>query len=112
MLKMQDLSKIYRTGTVETHALNRINLEVGESEFVSIMGPSGCGKTTFLNIAGLLDSFDRGSYHLDGRDVSKLADSEMSRIRNRKIGFIFQSFNLIPDLNVYDNVLPRYAVGR
>jgi len=104
MLKMQDLSKIYRTGTVETHALNRINLEVGESEFVSIMGPSGCGKTTFLNIAGLLDSFDRGSYHLDGRDVSKLADSEMSRIRNRKIGFIFQSFNLIPDLNVYDNV--------
>ncbi len=104
MLKMQKLSKIYRTGSVETHALSEIDLDIKESEFVSIMGPSGCGKTTFLNIAGLLDTFDLGSYYLDGQDVSKLSDSEMSRIRNQKIGFIFQSFNLIPDLNVFDNI--------
>jgi putative ABC transport system ATP-binding protein len=104
MLKMQSLSKIYRTGSVETHALSEIDLEVAESEFVSIMGPSGCGKTTFLNVAGLLDTFDRGSYYLDGEDVSRLSDTAMSRIRNQKIGFIFQSFNLIPDLNVFDNI--------
>ena len=79
-------------------------MEVDEGEFVAVMGPSGCGKTTFLNIAGLLDSFDGGSYHLDSLDVSRLRDTHMSRIRNEKIGFIFQSFNLIPDLNVFDNV--------
>ena len=79
-------------------------MDVKAGEFVAIMGRSGSGKTTFLNIAGLLDTFESGSYHLDGQDVSRLSDSEMSRIRNEKIGFIFQSFNLIPDLDVFDNV--------
>jgi putative ABC transport system ATP-binding protein len=77
---------------------------VETGEFVSIMGPSGSGKTTFLNVAGLLDTFDSGTYLLDGKDVSRLSDGEMSRIRNQNIGFVFQSFNLIPDLNVFDNV--------
>jgi putative ABC transport system ATP-binding protein len=77
---------------------------VEEGEFVTITGPSGSGKTTFLNVAGLLDSFDQGRYFLDGLDVSRLTDAQMSRIRNEKIGFIFQSFNLIPDLDVFDNI--------
>jgi putative ABC transport system ATP-binding protein len=104
MLKMQGITKIYRTDMVETHALSDFDLVVDAGEFVSVMGPSGCGKTTFLNIAGLLDTFDQGTYHLDGGDVSRLSDRQMSRIRNEKIGFIFQTFNLIPDLNVFDNV--------
>ena len=104
MLEMNGVSKIYRTDSIETHALGDVSLQVKAGEFVAIMGPSGCGKTTFLNVAGLLDSFERGTYLLDGMDVSRLNDSEMSRIRNQKIGFIFQSFNLIPDLNVQDNV--------
>jgi len=85
-------------------SLEDLTLHVDDGEFVSIMGPSGSGKTTFLNIAGLLDVFDGGSYRLDGKDVSRLSDREMSRIRNQNIGFIFQSFNLIPDLDVFDNV--------
>jgi putative ABC transport system ATP-binding protein len=101
---MQNIDKIYRTEHVETHALSGFGLHVESGEFLSVMGPSGSGKTTFLNVTGLLDTFDRGSYHLDGVDVSRLSDSEMSRIRNEKIGFIFQSFNLIPDLDVFDNV--------
>jgi putative ABC transport system ATP-binding protein len=101
---MKEVSKFYRTDSIETHALSDITLQVAAGEFVAIMGPSGCGKTTFLNVAGLLDTFDRGTYLLDGADVSRLSDAEMSRVRNRKIGFIFQSFNLIPDLNVFDNV--------
>jgi putative ABC transport system ATP-binding protein len=104
MLRMNEVTKIYRTDEVQTFALAGIDMEVGEGEFVAIMGPSGCGKTTFLNVAGLLDTFDAGAYHLDGVDVSQLRDTQMSRIRNEKIGFIFQSFNLIPDLNVFDNV--------
>ncbi|HUV12649.1 MAG TPA: ABC transporter ATP-binding protein [Acidobacteriota bacterium] len=104
MLNMKQVAKVYRTDTVETHALNSIDIQVRAGEFAAIMGPSGCGKTTFLNVAGLLDTFENGSYHLDGQDVSKLSDSQMSRMRNKKIGFIFQSFNLIPDLNVYDNI--------
>ncbi len=104
MLKMNQVTKIYRTDSIETHALSEIDVEVKAGEFVALMGPSGCGKTTFLNVAGLLDTFDSGTYLLDGTDVSRLRDSAMSRIRNRKIGFIFQSFNLIPDLNVFDNV--------
>jgi putative ABC transport system ATP-binding protein len=104
MIEMKSVSKIYRSDSIETHALNDVTLQVEAGEFVAIMGPSGCGKTTFLNVAGLLDSFERGIYLLDGNDVSRLSDSEMSRIRNQKIGFIFQSFNLIPDLNVFDNV--------
>jgi putative ABC transport system ATP-binding protein len=104
MLKMQNISKVYRAGLVETHALREFSLEVDEGEFISVTGPSGSGKTTFLNIAGLLESFTSGSYTLDGRDVSALSDSESSRVRNEKIGFVFQSFNLIPDLNLFDNI--------
>jgi len=104
MLEMKNIKKIYRTDSIETHALEEFSVSVGAGEFVAVMGPSGSGKTTFLNVAGLLDTFDFGTYILDGQDVSKLGDSEMSRIRNRAIGFVFQSFNLIPDLNVFDNV--------
>ena len=104
MLKMENISKIYRTDVVQTHALRDFSLDVKEGEFVAVMGPSGSGKSTFLNIAGLLESFDSGSYTLDGEDVSHLNDDDRSRIRNERIGFIFQGFNLIPDLNVSDNV--------
>jgi putative ABC transport system ATP-binding protein len=101
---MQQLSKVYRTESVETHALREFSLTVGEGEFVSVTGPSGSGKTTFLNIAGLLEEFSGGTYELDGENVPCLNDRERSRVRNEKIGFIFQSFNLIPELNVFDNV--------
>jgi putative ABC transport system ATP-binding protein len=104
MLKMAKIGKVYRTGLVETAALEDLTLEVARGDFVSLMGPSGSGKTTFLNIAGLLDTFDRGRYLLDGVDVVGLSDDAQSRLRNERIGFIFQSFNLIPDLDVYDNV--------
>jgi putative ABC transport system ATP-binding protein len=104
MIEMQNVGKVYRTDTVETHALRGLNLKVEPGEFVAITGHSGAGKTTFLNVAGLLEELDSGRYEFDGQDVSKLSDNERSRIRNRKIGFIFQSFNLIPDINVYHNV--------
>jgi putative ABC transport system ATP-binding protein len=104
MLRMSRLTKTYRTDHVETRALLDFSLEVGAGEFVAVTGPSGSGKTTFLNVAGLLESFDSGSYELDGRDVSSLRDDDLSLLRNAKIGFIFQSFNLLPDLNVYDNI--------
>jgi len=104
MLIMKDIAKVYRTDTVETHALRQFSLTVDEGEFVSVTGPSGSGKTTFLNIAGLLEEYSSGTYELDGNDVSGLNDSERSRLRNEKIGFIFQSFNLIPELDVFDNV--------
>jgi putative ABC transport system ATP-binding protein len=104
MLEMKHISRIYRTNTVETHALRDFNLSVDEGEFVAVTGPSGSGKTTFLNIAGLLEEFTSGTYYLDGEDVSGLGDDDRSRIRNERIGFIFQSFNLIPDLDVFDNV--------
>ena len=104
MLNMKNVSKVYRTDTVETHALREFSLTVEEGEFVSVTGPSGSGKTTFLNIAGLLEDLSGGTYELDGRDISKLNDKERSRVRNEKIGFIFQSFNLIPELDVFDNV--------
>jgi putative ABC transport system ATP-binding protein len=104
MLEMQHVAKVYRTDLVETHALRDLSLRVEEGEFIAVTGPSGSGKTTFLNIAGLLETFDDGTYLLDGEDVGQLSDDARSRIRNRKIGFIFQSFNLIPDLDVHDNV--------
>jgi putative ABC transport system ATP-binding protein len=104
MLKMSDISKVYRTELVETHALRELDVHVEEGEFVAVTGPSGSGKTTFLNIAGLLESPSSGSYLLDGEDVSQLKDRQRSRIRNEKVGFIFQSFNLIPDLSLADNV--------
>jgi putative ABC transport system ATP-binding protein len=101
---MRNISKVYRTDLVETYALRDLSLEVSAGDFVAVTGPSGSGKTTFLNVAGLLEPFDAGSYELDGADVSSLSDRARSRLRNEKIGFIFQSFNLIPDLNIYDNV--------
>ena len=104
MLKMSNISKVYQTDLVETHALRELDVHVEEGEFVAVTGPSGSGKTTFLNIAGLLESPSSGIYQLDGEDVSQLNDRQRSRIRNEKVGFIFQSFNLIPDLNLADNV--------
>lgn len=104
MLKMKNVSKVYRTDTVETHALREFSLTVDEGEFLSVTGPSGSGKTTFLNIAGLLEELSGGAYELDGKDISSLSDNERSRVRNEKIGFIFQSFNLIPELDIFDNV--------
>jgi len=104
MLSMHNIAKVYRTESVETHALREFSLFVDEGEFVSVTGPSGSGKTTFLNIAGLLEESTGGTYELDGRDISRLNDRDRSRLRNEKIGFIFQSFNLIPELNIFDNV--------
>jgi putative ABC transport system ATP-binding protein len=104
MIDLQAVSKIFRTDLVETQALRSFTLQVDTGEFVAITGHSGSGKTTLLNVVGLLEEFDAGSYTLDGQDVSSLNDNERSRIRNEKIGFIFQGFNLIPDLNIYDNV--------
>jgi putative ABC transport system ATP-binding protein len=104
MLKMTQLSKIYRTEVVETFALRDFSMEVKEGEFVAVTGPSGSGKTTFLTIAGLLEEFSSGEYWLDGVDVRGLNDYRRSRLRNEKIGFIFQAFNLIGDLNVQENI--------
>jgi len=104
MLQMEKLQKVYRTEMVETYALRDFNLTVNEGEFVAVTGPSGSGKTTFLTIAGLLEAFSGGTYKLDGIDVSRMGDAERSAVRNQKIGFIFQAFNLIPDLNVLDNI--------
>ena len=104
MLHLQAVTKVYRTELVETHALRALDLHVREGEFVAVTGPSGSGKTTFLNIAGLLETYTGGKYLLDGEDVSGLSDDARSKLRNQKIGFIFQGFNLIPDLNLFDNV--------
>jgi putative ABC transport system ATP-binding protein len=104
MLHMQNLRKVFRTSLVETHALRDLSLTVSAGEFAAVTGPSGSGKTTFLNIAGLLEEHTDGLYALDGIDVNKLNDDARSRLRNEKIGFIFQSFNLIADLDLYDNV--------
>jgi putative ABC transport system ATP-binding protein len=104
MLHMKDVSKVYRTAMVETHALRELTLDVREGEFVAVTGPSGSGKTTLLNIAGLLEELTRGEYLLDGVDVRRLDDRARSRLRNEKLGFVFQSFNLLPDLDLFDNV--------
>lgn len=104
MLRMHHISKTFKTDLVQTHALRDFSLEIDEGDFVAVTGPSGSGKTTFLNIAGLLESFDAGTYQLDDQNVTGLKDKDLSRLRNEKIGFIFQNFNLIPDLNVFDNV--------
>jgi putative ABC transport system ATP-binding protein len=104
MLTMNHLSKVYRTEVVETHALRDFSIDVRPGEFVAVTGPSGSGKTTFLSVAGLLEEFTSGEYKLDGVNVRGMRDSERSRLRNEKIGFIFQAFNLIPDLTVAANV--------
>ena len=104
MLKMQNISKVYQTDSVQTHALRDFSLEVKEGEFIAVTGPSGSGKTTFLNMAGVLEPFTSGHYSLDGIDVGGLSDNQRADLRNQKIGFIFQGFNLIPDLNLFENV--------
>jgi putative ABC transport system ATP-binding protein len=104
MLRMTNLSKVYRTHMIETHALRGFEIEVKQGEFVTVTGPSGSGKTSFLNIAGLLEEFTAGEYILDGVNVKGLDDNARSKLRNEKLGFIFQGFNLIPDLNLFDNV--------
>jgi putative ABC transport system ATP-binding protein len=104
MIELRSVSKIFRTDIVETYALRDFDLSVSAGEFVAITGHSGSGKTSLLNVAGLLEEFDTGTYRLDGQDVKALSDDQRSHIRNRKIGFVFQAFNLIPNLNIYDNV--------
>lgn len=103
-LKTENLEKVFRTDLVETVALNGVSLEVNDGEFVAIMGPSGCGKSTLLNILGLLDNPTAGSYQLDGMEVGKLKEKERTKYRKGHIGFVFQSFNLIDELDVEDNV--------
>jgi len=104
MIKTENLIKAFRTEEVETTALNNVNLHIKKGEFVAIMGPSGCGKSTLLNIMGLLDNPTDGAYYFDGNDVSKLKESQRTGLRKGNIGFVFQSFNLIDDLTVYENV--------
>jgi putative ABC transport system ATP-binding protein len=104
MLSLQNISKIYRTTEVETHALSDVSLAVRTGEFLAIMGPSGCGKSTLLNILGLLDNPDSGTYTFFGEEVSRRSEKELTRLRRGNVGFVFQSFNLIDDLNVSENV--------
>ena len=104
LIKMEGVKKVFLTDEVETHALEEIHLEIKKGQYISIAGPSGCGKSTLLSILGLLDSPSDGAYLLNGQPVAKLTISERTRIRNREIGFIFQAFNLIGDLTVYENV--------
>ena len=104
LIQLTAVSKIFETDEVETHALSDVDLEIHSGEYVSISGPSGCGKTTLLSILGLLDSPSRGTYSLDQRPVGDLSPAQRARVRSQQIGFIFQSFNLIGDLSVYDNV--------
>src|SRR5215813_9246944 len=104
IIKLDGVTKVFFTDEVETHALSGVHMEILKGEYVAIAGPSGCGKSTLLSILGLLDSPTEGQYFLNGRPVAELAASERARVRNREIGFIFQSFNLIGDLTVYENV--------
>lgn len=112
MIKTVNLQKIFRTEEVQTLALNNVNIEVNEGEFVAIMGPSGCGKSTLLNILGLLDNPTSGEYYLNGTEVSKYTEAQRTSLRKGVIGFVFQSFNLIDELNVYENIeLPLLYMG-
>jgi len=104
MLKIENLSKVFRTEEIETVALNNVSMQVKEGEFVAIMGPSGCGKSTLLNIVGLLDNPSEGHYHLDNKEVGSLKEKDRTLTRKGNIGFVFQSFNLIDELNVFENV--------
>ena len=104
MIKVNDLCKVFRTEEIETTALNNVSFEINDGEFVAIMGPSGCGKSTLLNILGLLDNPTTGSYELLGKEVANLKEKDRTKFRKGNIGFVFQSFNLIDELNVYDNV--------
>ena len=112
MIKTENLQKIFKTEEVETWALNNVTLEIKEGEFVAIMGPSGCGKSTLLNILGLLDNPTNGTYELNGVEVSKYTEAQRTDLRKGVIGFVFQSFNLIDELNVYENIeLPLLYMG-
>lgn len=112
MIKTVALEKIFRTEEVETLALNKVSIEVKEGEFVAIMGPSGCGKSTLLNILGLLDNPTSGEYYLNGIEVSRYTEAQRTKLRKGIIGFVFQSFNLIDELNVYENIeLPLLYMG-
>jgi len=104
MIKLHNIQKVYRTDTVETQALNSISLDIAKGEFLSVMGPSGCGKSTLLNIMGLLDMPSKGDVRIDEQPTEKLSDTELAHFRNKKLGFIFQSYHLINDLKVLDNV--------
>ena len=104
MLSLQNVSKAFRTDEIETTALNEVSINISKSEFVSIMGPSGCGKSTLLNIIGLLDDIDDGKYYFMDEEVSGYKERQMAKLRKHNIGFIFQSFNLIDELSVFDNV--------
>jgi len=104
MLQLKHVSKIYRTSEVETHALREVSLDVSAGEFLAVMGPSGCGKSTLLNILGLLDSPDSGEYRFFGEDVARYTERQLTQLRRGGVGFVFQSFNLIDDLNVQENV--------
>lgn len=104
MIKLQGLSKVYRTDDIETVALNEVNIDIEAGEFVAIMGPSGCGKSTLLNVLGMLDTPDSGNYYFDGADISNYSENQLSELRKRSIGFVFQSFNLIDELSVEENV--------
>ena len=104
MIKLQNIQKVYRTDTIETLALNGINLDIAKGEFLSIMGPSGCGKSTLLNIMGLLDMPSKGSINIADQTTNSLNDKQLAKFRNQKLGFIFQSYHLIGDLQVLDNV--------
>ncbi len=104
MIKTVNLQKIFKTEEVQTWALNNVNIEVKEGEFVAVMGPSGCGKSTLLNILGLLDNPSGGEYYLNGKEVSKYTEAQRTSLRKGVIGFVFQSFNLIDELNVYENI--------
>ncbi len=104
MLSLRNINRVYRTDEVETTALNHVNLVVEQGEFVAIMGPSGCGKSTLLNLIGLLDRPDTGSYHFQGRDIARIPDAELTRLRKKQVGFIFQNFNLIDELSAAENV--------
>jgi len=104
MIRLQNIEKVYRTDTVETLAINGINLDIAKGEFLSIMGPSGCGKSTLLNIIGLLDEPSKGQIKIDDTDIRKFSDQQLAKFRNQKLGFIFQSYHLINDLQVLDNV--------
>ncbi len=104
LIRMEGIEKVFRTDEVETHALSAVHLTIARGEYISVAGPSGCGKTTLLSLLGLLDTPTAGTYFLNGQSVANLTFAERARIRNREVGFIFQSFNLIGDLTVYENV--------
>ena len=104
MIRLNDVSRRYRTGSVETTALNGVSLEIPKGEFVAVMGPSGCGKSTLMNVVGMIDTPDSGEYFFDGENVAPYPEGKLVEIRKRSIGFIFQSFNLIDELTVYENV--------